>query len=132
MTAILLDTCAALWLANGSPLADGALEALEASDRIVVSPISAWELGQLTSRRRLSLSMDTILWWEALLEAGVELAAMDAAILIASSTLPGAQIRDPVDRILVATARRQGFRIMTRDRPILTYTASGHVQSIAC
>ena len=132
MTAILLDTCAALWLANGSRLADGALEALEASDRIVVSPISAWELGQLTSRRRLSLSMDTILWWEALLEAGVELAAMDAAILIASSTLPGAQIRDPVDRILVATARRQGFRIMTRDRPILTYTASGHVQSIAC
>jgi PIN domain nuclease of toxin-antitoxin system len=132
MTAILLDTCAALWLANGSPLADGALEALEASDRIVVSPISAWELGQLTSRRRLSLSMDTILWWEALLEAGVELAAMDAAILIASSTLPGAQIRDPVDRILVATARRQGFRIMTRDRPILTYAASGHVQAIAC
>jgi PIN domain nuclease of toxin-antitoxin system len=132
MTAILLDTCAALWLANGSPLADGALEALEASDRIVVSPISAWELGQLASRRRLSLSMDTILWWEALLEAGVELAAMDAAILIASSTLPGAQIRDPVDRILVATARRQGFRIMTRDRPILTYAASGHVQAIAC
>jgi len=132
MTAILLDTCAALWLANGSPLADGALEALEASDRIVVSPISAWELGQLTSRRRLSLSMDTILWWEALLEAGVELAAMDAAILIASSTLPGAQIRDPVDRILVATARRQGFRIMTRDRPILTYAAAGHVQAIAC
>lgn len=132
MTAILLDTCAALWLANGSPLAEGALEALEASDRIVVSPISAWELGQLTSRRRLSLSMDTILWWQALLEAGVELAEMDPTILIASSALPGAQIRDPADRILVATARRHGFRIMTRDRPILTYAASGHVQAIAC
>ena len=132
MTAILLDTCAALWLANGSPLADGALEALEACDGIFVSPSSAWELGQLTSRRRLSLSMDTQLWWGALLEAGVQPAAMDAAILIASSTLPGAQIRDPIDRIIVATARSRGFRIMTRDRPILTYAAAGHVQAVAC
>lgn len=132
MTAILLDTCAALWLANGSPLADGALEALEASDGIFVSPASAWELAQLTARRRLSLSMDTLLWWDALLEAGVQLAAMDAAILIASSTLPGARIRDPADRIIVATARARGLHIMTRDRPILTYAAAGHVQAIAC
>lgn len=132
MTPILLDTCAALWLANGNPLADGALEALEACDGIFVSPASAWELGQLASRRRLSLSMDTLLWWDALLEAGVQLAVMDAATLIASSTLPGAQIRDPADRIIVATARSRGFRIMTRDRPILTYAAAGHVQAIAC
>lgn len=132
MTAILLDTCAALWLANGNPLADGAIEALEACDGVYVSPASAWELGQLTSRRRLSLSMDTNLWWDALLDAGVQLAGMDAAILIASSTLPGARIRDPADRIIVATARSRGFRIMTRDRPILTYAASGHVQAIAC
>lgn len=132
MTAILLDTCAALWLANGSPLADGALEALEGCDGIFVSPASAWELGQMTARRRLSLSMDTLLWWDALLDAGVQLAVMDAATLIASSTLPGAQIRDPADRIIVATARARGFRIMTRDRPILTYAAAGYVQAIAC
>jgi len=132
VTPILLDTCAALWLANGSPLADGALEALEACDGIHISPASAWELGQLTSRRRLSLSMDTGVWWDVLVEAGVQVATMDAAILIASSMLPGAQIRDPVDRIIVATARNRGFRIMTRDRPILTYAAAGHVQAIAC
>ena len=132
MTPILLDTCAVLWLAHGSPLADGALEALEACDGIFVSPASAWELGQLTSRRRLSLSMDTLVWWEALLETGVQLAAMGAPILIASSSLPGPQIRDPADRIIVATARSGGFRIMTRDRPILTYAAAGYVQAIAC
>ena len=72
MTPILLDTCAALWLANGSPLADGVVEALQACDGIHISPASAWELGQLTSRRRLSLSMDTSGWWDALVEAGAD------------------------------------------------------------
>lgn len=132
MKHILLDTCAALWLANRSPLTDRALDALRASRGIFVSPVTAWEIGQLAARRRLSLSMDTVIWWEALLAAGIQLAPADAAILIASSSLPGAQLRDPADRIIVATARTRGYRIMTRDRPILNYAASGHVQAIAC
>lgn len=132
MTAILLDTCAVLWLANRSPIADSALEALMACDGIHVSAASAWEIGQLAARRRLSLSMDATVWWEALLESGLRLAPMDAAVLMASSTLPGGRLKDPADRIIVATARTHGMRIMTRDRPILNYAAAGHVQAIAC
>lgn len=132
MTPILLDTCATLWLANRSPITDTALEALRTCDSIHVSPASAWEIGQLASRRRLSLSMDAVAWWDALIESGLRLAPMDAAVLMASSTLPGGRLKDPADRIIVATARMHGYRIMTRDRPILNYAAAGHVQAIAC
>jgi len=54
---ILLDTCALIWLANRDTLAAAARASLEevgSSDgQIVVSPISAWEIGQLAARGRL-------------------------------------------------------------------------------
>ena len=132
MKPILLDTCAVLWLANRSALAEEVIQALRISQGLYVSPASAWEIGQLAARRRLSLSMETTVWWDILLDSGIRLAPMDAAILIASSSLPGARLKDPADRIIVATARMRGYQIMTRDRPILTYAAAGHVQAIAC
>ncbi len=99
---------------------------------MLVSPMTAWEIGMLVARGRLALSEDPQRWFEALLETGVELSVMSPAILVASSFLPQSPLRDPVDRIIVATARAQGFRIMTRDRPILDYAVTGHVQAIAC
>jgi PIN domain nuclease of toxin-antitoxin system len=39
---------------------------------------------------------------------------------------------DPADRILIATARRMGMPIMTRDRRILGYAADGYLEAIAC
>ena len=58
MSPILLDTCAAIWIAEGAVIADEAMAALaEAFDRrvpVLVSPITAWEVGQLVSRGRLA------------------------------------------------------------------------------
>lgn len=132
MTPILLDTCAVLWLANGDHMAEDALDALRRAPAVLVSPASAWEIGQLVARRRLALAMEAGVWWETLLSCGVRQAEMGPSILLASSGLQGGGIRDPIDRILVATARIHGLRIMTRDRPILNHAAAGHVQAIAC
>jgi PIN domain nuclease of toxin-antitoxin system len=52
--------------------------------------------------------------------------------LIASSFLPADSLRDPADKIMVATAREQGLTLMTRDRMILDYAAKGHVSALAC
>ena len=72
-------------------------------------------------------------WFERLLEApGVRLADMSPDVLITSSFLPGAPPRDPADRILAATAREYGYRLMTRDTPLLTYGLQGHLQALAC
>jgi PIN domain nuclease of toxin-antitoxin system len=134
---LLLDTCAAIWISEEQPLASEALTAIERSHRsaefIYVSPITAWEIGLLVSRGKLTSPMSPQRWFERLLEApGVRLADMSSDVLIASSFLPGAPPRDPADRILAATAREYGYRLMTRDTPLLTYARQGHLQALAC
>jgi PIN domain nuclease of toxin-antitoxin system len=39
---------------------------------------------------------------------------------------------DPIDRMLVATARIEGLTLVTRDRAILDYAAQGHVRALPC
>jgi PIN domain nuclease of toxin-antitoxin system len=133
---ILLDTCALIWLANRDRLAPAALAALEeVSDSdglIAVSPISAWEIGQLAARGRLTLTLAPEAWFQAALDGGLTLAPMPPELLIASSFLPSARLRDPADRIIAATARLYRYRLMTRDGPLLAFGHEGHVETIAC
>lgn len=133
---ILLDTCALLWLAEGARLSPVALEALSEAETeagaIAASPISAWEIGQLAARGRIVLPMDPLSWFQTALDQGLGLAPMSPAILVGSSYLPGSPLRDPADRIIAATARTLGYRLMTRDRPLLQLAEEGHIQAIAC
>jgi PIN domain nuclease of toxin-antitoxin system len=134
---LLLDTCAAIWISQEQRISADALGALErartAGDLTYVSPITAWEVGLLVSRGRMSSPMPPQRWFERLMQApGLNLAEMSPNILIASSFLPGAPPRDPADRILAATAREHGYVLVTRDRPLLDYAGQGHIQAIAC
>ena len=108
-------------------------QSIQADELVYVSPISAWEIGMLVSCSRISLLMTPKLWFDRLLQApGMSLADMSSDLLIASSFLPGTPPRDPADRILAATAREYGYRLMTRDRPLLDYGEQGHIQALAC
>jgi PIN domain nuclease of toxin-antitoxin system len=133
---ILLDTCALIWLANEDGIAPPAREAIDEADAtgtpVAVSPISAWELGLLVSRGRLSLSLDPRAWFQDALDTGLVLAPMPPEVLVASSFLPSIALRDPGDRIIAATARHYRYRLMTRDRPLLTFGEEGHIETIAC
>lgn len=134
---MLLDTCAAIWLTGEQPVgretADAIQNAHASHQPIYVSPISAWEIGLLVSRGRMNMQMTPERWFSRLLEApGLELADMPPNVLIASSFLPGKLHNDPSDRILAATAREFGYRLVTRDRPLLDYAEQGHIQALAC
>jgi PIN domain nuclease of toxin-antitoxin system len=134
---LLLDTHAAIWITQGLPIASGASETIAAVHRtnstIFVSPISAWEVGLLVSRNRISLLARPERWFQKVLAIpGVELAELTPDILIESSFLPGNPPRDPADRILLATARDLGATLITRDRLLLKYGADGQVSTIAC
>jgi PIN domain nuclease of toxin-antitoxin system len=134
---LLLDTCAVIWIANDQPIAAEAnetiQEALRAGELVFISPITAWEIGLLVSRGRVILNMSPQLWFDRLLTApGIALASMPPAVMIASSYLPGIPPRDPADRIIAATAREYGYRLVTRDRPLLTYGEEGHLQVVSC
>ncbi|MFN3930622.1 MAG: type II toxin-antitoxin system VapC family toxin [Brevundimonas sp.] len=133
---ILLDTCALIWLAEGSPLAAGAEAALQdaqsAGAALLVSPITAWEIGMLVAKGRLALTMPPLVWFQCVLDTGIELGELGPDILIGSSSLPGPELRDPADRIIAATARAFNYRLMTRDRPLLAFAESGQVAAIPC
>jgi PIN domain nuclease of toxin-antitoxin system len=134
---LLLDTCAAIWIAEDAPLEDKAVDALDqAGDEgkpLLISPITAWEIGLLVARGRLAFPIDPQAWFGRLMEApNVELAGLPPAVLIASSFLPGTPPRDPADKIIIATARGQNLTIVTRERAILNYASTGHVRALAC
>jgi PIN domain nuclease of toxin-antitoxin system len=134
---LLLDTHAAVWITEDQPLAATAVEAINAAHHakstVFVSAITAWEVGLLVSRNRLSLVAQPARWFQRLLAIpGVRLADLSPDILIASSFLPGNPPRDPADRILLATARDLGATLITRDRLLLKYGEDGQVSTIPC
>lgn len=137
MTPLLLDTCAAIWLAEGETVSGQATQALDSAAKngvpVYVSPMTAWEIGLLVARRRIAITMVPEAWFTKLLAVpGLRLAELSPAILIQSSFLPGSPPRDPVDRIIAATARENGYRIVTRDKLLLDYAGEGHVKALPC
>jgi PIN domain nuclease of toxin-antitoxin system len=134
--AVLLDTCALLWLMEEAEFSAPALESVNAAMRereVWVSPVSAWELGVLASSRQLVLSMPVQSWFEAILEMpGVGLAELTPNVYIESSFLPGVPPGDIADRLLIAAARAYALTIITRDAAMLAYAGEGHVRAIRC
>ena len=132
----MLDTHAALWMTEEGKLTDSAETELRAARSdgaaIMVSPITAWEIGMLVARGRLALSMAPSQWFDALVDSGLELSVLSPEILISSSFLPDGLGGDPADRILAATARACSYRLMTRDRALLRYAELGHLNVIPC
>ena len=137
MADYLLDTCAAIWIMNGDPLRDPAAtelpQALERNGRLVISPITAWEIATLVAKKRILLTLRPEVWFSKLCDLpGVTLVDMPPSVLIASTSLPGKTPADPADRILIATAREFDYTLVTRDRLLLKYASSGYVRAIAC
>ena len=136
MSPLLLDTNAAIWLSRDelTALASEKLdEAARAGIATYVSPITAWEVGLLVSRNRLSLGTTPHRWFARIVAMpNVHLTELSTDILITASFLPGKPPRDPADRILLATARDLGATLVTRDHELLAYGEDGNVSVLAC
>ena len=139
--AVLLDTCAVIWLANGDALARSATAAIlhaGAAGGIFVSPVSAWEVGLLSkpkAGRHLAVQFmpDPKTWFARVMAGpGLREASLTSEIAIDASFLPGELDGDPADRLIVTSARHFGVPIVTRDRRIIAYGRVGHVQVIPC
>jgi PIN domain nuclease of toxin-antitoxin system len=133
----LLDTCSLIYLAHDEPVSKEVRVVLDAMpsrvDNVVVSPISAWELGMLVSKGRIVLERPPAAWFRmACIRFDIQTIPLSADVLVAASFLPEPLHGDPADRILVATARELDLTIITRDRAILAYGAAGHVKTLAC
>lgn len=126
-----------IWMAHDEPIAIEVRKELvrvrRAGGVIAVSAMSAWEIGMLVGRGRLPTTKTALTWFDDFIANGrVTVEPATPEILIASSYLPQPIHNDPIDRILIATAREHDLTIITRDRAILAYGAAGHVRTLAC
>lgn len=140
MSALLLDTHAAIWLAEGQ-LSDEIFAQIVAAgltDGVFVSPVSAWEVGLLARPRpdgkpAVTFKPDPQTWFATLLSQPILMEApFTPRVAIDSSFLPGPFHNDPADRLLIATARHMNIPLLTRDERILVYSKAGHVQAVRC
>jgi PIN domain nuclease of toxin-antitoxin system len=134
---LLLDTHALIWIVAKAPMSAASLVAVREAaenDEVLVSPVSAWEIGLLaTTRARLSFLPTPQRWLQqALSKPGVRLTPLSPEAAIDAAFLPGLLHRDPADRLLIATARGLGAPLVTRDASILAYARQGHVDVIPC
>lgn len=127
---LLLDTHVWIWIVDGAlrELSPAAVREIEEASRrgaVLVSTISAWEVAMLQAKGRLRLSMDVREWVERGLSApGVRLAELSVDVAVDSARLTEVH-GDPADRMLIATARRTGATLVTRDRRILDHGRDG-------
>ena len=83
----------------------------------------------LDSKGRLIALPDALTWVRrALAVPGRALVSLSPEIAIMSTRLPDAPVADPIDRILLATARVENMTLVTADRKILDYGKRRHVK----
>ena len=134
---ILLDTCAALWIMDNDWMREDAINAIDQAfdrgEKVLVSPITGWEIGMQAEKGRFKSSYTPQRWLSLLLaRPEVGLSELPPRVLLESSFLPGKLNRDPADRIIAATAREFGYTVMTRDKALLDYGREGHLSVLEC
>lgn len=135
--ALLIDTCAAIWLTAGAQVskqtAEAIDEALSKDENILVCPFTSWEVGMLCAKGRLALIKGPIGWYNDLVAmAGFEETFLSPEIMVLSSFLEDNPPNDPGDRIIIATAKKYDATIITRDKKILAYAAAGNCKALEC
>jgi PIN domain nuclease of toxin-antitoxin system len=133
----LLDTCCVIWMSQKEWLAAGAFDAISESKvsgcPVFVSSATAWEMAMLVAKGRIRETKGAKRWYDEFLrDGGFAEQPVTTDLFIEACSLPGPIHKDPIDRILIATAREHDLTIVTRDRAILTYGALGHVRVLEC
>lgn len=124
---LLLDTHAWIWAVEGDARRIGRrarqlLARAHADGSLRVSPASLFEIVALCTQGRLRLSQPPDQWIRQSLDvSGVRLAELSAAVAVDAGYIPRAALADPLDRLLVATARQLDATLLTGDAAILAY-----------
>jgi PIN domain nuclease of toxin-antitoxin system len=132
---ILLDTHVLIWFAEGVEklgLASRArITEAFASGEAAVSAVSFWEIAMLARKRRVSLT-ESASRWVAKFCAASQIHVVDVSwkIAVAGGDFADDVQGDPIDRIIIATARHHDWPLITADRAILAYAQAGHLQAV--
>ncbi|KVW94617.1 type II toxin-antitoxin system VapC family toxin [Thiobacillus denitrificans] len=132
---LVIDTHVWLWLESdpdrlGKP-ARSRIEQAARLGKLWVSVMSVWEIGMLVAKDRIRLSMPVDEWVrQASATPGMQMLGVIPGIALESTRLPDAPHGDPVDRLLMASARVHNLTLVTADEKILAYADQGHLKAL--
>lgn len=121
----LLDTHVVLWwLTDDRRLSKGHAKLIERSERsgtvVGLSAISLWEIAKLVERGRLELNQSVDDSLEQLeTSALVTILPLTGRVAVESTRLGARFHSDPIDQVIVATARCHGLTLLTVDERII-------------
>jgi PIN domain nuclease of toxin-antitoxin system len=124
---LLLDTHVWVWSMAGDSrrIGRGTRQLLiraQARDAIRVSPVTLFEVAALHTLGRIRFSLTVDHWIHRSLDApGVRTAEMTPSVALDAGLIPRAALPDPLDRLLVATARQLAATFVTADEAVLEY-----------
>jgi PIN domain nuclease of toxin-antitoxin system len=119
---IILDTCAILWLAEGSSrLSSGTVSIIDREAVVAVSSISAFEIALKYRNGKLSLPMPPEEWWARFItHHRVDVLDLTPELVMGATRLPHIH-KDPADRFIIATALAHNSPVVSADRRFTEY-----------
>jgi PIN domain nuclease of toxin-antitoxin system len=127
---LLLDTHVWVWALEGDKRRIGRrtralLARAEADDAVRISPVSVFEITALHTLGRLRLARRPDEWIrEALESSGARISELTVSAAIDAGAVTREALPDPLDRLLVATARQSRATFLTCDERILKYSTA--------
>ena len=122
---LLFDTHAWWWVINEPErLSQDAYELISGTppDQRAIASISIWEFAMMVSQGRIRLRVSPEEWLDhGINRTGITVLYLTPRIALESRNLPGKFHKDPVDRIIVATARINKMKLITKDQNIINY-----------
>lgn len=120
---ILLDTHALIWwISDMDKIPSKARQVIQKevkNGKLGISSISIWEICMLVKKDRLKLTMDLNLWLQKVESLPIlSFIPVDNYIAKTSVSLNINSLKDPADRIIVATALQAGLTLITGDSKI--------------
>lgn len=124
---MLLDTHAWIWAATDEPGKLGPktrrlIARAAAAGTLIVTTASVFEITALATAGRLRLNQSAEKWIrDSIVRGGLRVVDVDLDIAIDAGAVPSSALADPIDRMLVASARAYAVPLVTRDRQIIDY-----------
>jgi PIN domain nuclease of toxin-antitoxin system len=126
--ALLLDTHVWLWMVTRNRDRMPAfvwtqLATFGERNALAVSEVSFWEIALRAAKKQLTFEPNTREWLKRAGRApGLGVIQIDREVMVRSTELD-IPVRDPADRMLIATALQYDLRLATADARLLAYAA---------
>ncbi len=113
---LVLDTHVLYWWVNRTPgkLEQRQIDVIEMAETLAVSAMTCWEMAWLVAHGRIVLQLPISDWLDQVEKSGIIIVSVSRLIAERAVSLPEHH-KDPVDRIIIATAVEHQAQLLSVD-----------------